>query len=101
MAGSSHHGSFFLPSQNLHTVYVIITVYAGRRGDGFENNYPIFHLSMECFICKVEKGDLTLLEHEAKKWLSFDELDDVDWLPADLLVVTALRKYMRKRGAEK
>lgn len=66
-----------------------------------EYDYPTFHFSMECFICKVEKGDLTLLEHEAKKWLSFDELDDVDWLPADLLVVTALRKYMRKRGAEK
>ena len=71
----------------------------GRRGDGFENNYPIFHLSMECFICKVEKGDPTLLEHEAKKWLSFDELDSVDWLPADLLVVTAFRKYLVKDRA--
>ena len=54
---------------------------------------------MECFICKVEKGDLTLLEHEAKKWLSFDELDSVDWLPADLLVVTAFRKYLVKDRA--
>ncbi|WP_279127608.1 hypothetical protein [Acidaminococcus fermentans] len=41
----------------------------------------------------MEKGDLTLLEHEAKKWLSFDELDAVDWLPADLLVVGELRKH--------
>jgi 8-oxo-dGTP diphosphatase len=53
---------------------------------------------MECFICKVEKGNLTLLEHEAKKWLSFDELDAVDWLPADLLVVTAFRKYLVKNS---
>ena len=37
VVGSSRHGSFLLQSQNLHTVYVIITVYAGRRGDGFEN----------------------------------------------------------------
>jgi 8-oxo-dGTP diphosphatase len=66
-----------------------------------EYDYPTFHLSMECFICKVEKGNLILLEHEAKKWLSFDELDAVDWLPADQLVVTAFRKYMCKRGAEK
>ena len=57
--------------------------------------YPTFHLSMECFICKVEKGDLTLLEHEAKKWLSFDELDNVDWLPADRVVVGELRKALK------
>lgn len=62
-----------------------------------EYDYPTLHLSMECFICKVEKGDLTLLEHEAKKWLSFDELDAVDLLPADLLVVGELRKYTRAR----
>ncbi|MGI5906668.1 MAG: hypothetical protein ACOX85_10500 [Candidatus Pararuminococcus gallinarum] len=35
-----------------------------------------------------------MLEHEAKKWLSFDELDTVDWLPADLLVVGELREYL-------
>ena len=57
---------------------------------------PTFHLSMQCFICKVEKGDLTLLEHEAKKWLSFDELDAVDWLPVDLLVVGELPKHMEE-----
>lgn len=61
-----------------------------------EYDYPTFHLSMECFLCKVERGDLTLLEHEAKKWLSFDELDAVDWLPADRIVVEGLRKYMGK-----
>lgn len=61
-----------------------------------EYDYPTFHLSMECFICKVEKGDLTLLEHEAKKWLSFDELDAVDWLPADLMVLVELQKHMEE-----
>lgn len=66
-----------------------------------EYDYPTFHLSMQCFICKVERGKLTLLEHEAARWLSYDELDEVDWLPADLLVVTAFRKYMCIRGAEK
>ena len=59
-----------------------------------EYDYPTFHLSMRCFICKVERGNLTLLEHEAARWLSYDELDDVDWLPADRVVVGELRKYM-------
>ncbi len=65
-----------------------------------EYDYPTFHLSMQCFLCKVEKGNLTLLEHEAAQWLSYDELNSVDWLPADLLVVTAFRKYLVKDRAE-
>lgn len=59
-------------------------------------DYPTFHLSMQCFICKVERGNLTLLEHEAARWLAYDELDDVDWLPADQIVVRDFRKYMGK-----
>ena len=63
-----------------------------------EYDYPSFHLSMECFICKVERGNPTLLEHEAARWLSYDELDDVEWLPADQLVVTEFNKYLVKRS---
>ena len=59
-----------------------------------EYDYPTFHLSMQCFLCKVEQGNLTLLEHEAAKWLSYDELNSVDWLPADRVVVRELRKYL-------
>lgn len=62
-----------------------------------EYDYPTFHLSIQCFLCKVEKGNLTLLEHEAARWLSYDELDDVDWLPADRLMVRELRKYLTNR----
>ena len=63
-----------------------------------EYDYPSFHLSMECFICKVERGNPILLEHEAARWLSYDELDDVEWLPADQLVVTEFNKYLVKRS---
>ena len=59
-----------------------------------EYDYPTFHLSMQCFLCKVEQGKLTLLEHEAARWLSYDELDDVNWLPADRVVVRELREYL-------
>ena len=34
---------------------------------------------------------MKLIEHEAAKWLSPDELDSVDWLPADVKVVEAVR----------
>jgi 8-oxo-dGTP diphosphatase len=38
---------------------------------------------MHCFWCRIESGNLTLKEHEAARWLNEDELESVDWLPAD------------------
>ena len=51
-----------------------------------------FHLTMHCFLCTVESGSLTLLEHEAARWLAPDELDSVQWLPADWEVIEILKK---------
>lgn len=48
-----------------------------------EYDYPQFHLSMQCFLCRIESGHPVLLEHEAARWLSPAELDSVEWLPAD------------------
>ncbi len=53
-------------------------------------DYPEFHLTMHCFMCSVVGGDITLTEHEAARWLTKDELYDIDWLPADIDVVKAL-----------
>ena len=54
-------------------------------------DYPNFHLTMHCYFCNVVGGELKLLEHEAAKGLSPSELDGVDWLPADVEVVNALK----------
>ena len=59
--------------------------------DTVEYDYPQFHLSMDCFICKIKSGDLVLKEHVAAKWLTKENLENVDWLPADLSVVEKLR----------
>ena len=48
-----------------------------------EHDYPKFHLIMYCYLCRVGSGKLTLLEHEAARWLLRSELDSVEWLPAD------------------
>ena len=55
----------------------------GELIDTVEYDYPSFHLSMDCFWCKIVKGNLVLLEAEASKWLAKDELYSVEWLPAD------------------
>ena len=39
------------------------------------------------FWCEIVSGDLVLKEHEAAKWLTKDELDSVEWLPADITLI--------------
>ncbi len=58
-----------------------------------EYDYPKFHLAMHCFICRVKTGKLTLMEHEAAKWLTMETIDAVKWLPADKEVVDMLKRH--------
>ena len=53
-----------------------------------EYDYPQFHLSMQCFLCRIESGHPVLLEHEAARWLFSVELDSVEWLPADRQLIS-------------
>ncbi len=56
-----------------------------------EHDYPNFHLSMDCFWARLAEGtEMKLLEHEAAKWLSIEDINSVDWLPADIKVVEAI-----------
>jgi len=64
----------------------------GERLCTVEHDYPAFHLSMQCFLCRVISGDFVLREHEAARWLGSDELWSVDWLPADIEVVKAIEQ---------
>ncbi len=66
----------------------------GELIDTIEYDYPTFHLSMDCFWAEILSGNLVLTEHEAAKWLTKEELDSVDWLPADITLIDKVRKCM-------
>ena len=70
------------------------TVRVGDLIDTIEYDYPAFHLSMDCFWCEVASGELKLLEAEAARWLTKEELDSVQWLPADVTLIDKIRKCM-------
>ena len=63
----------------------------GELIDTVEYDYPTFHLTMHCFLCELVSDHVVLREHEAAKWLDPDELDSVDWLPADLGLIDHLK----------
>lgn len=52
-----------------------------------EYDYPTFHLSMDCFWCEVISGNLILKEAQEARWLTKEQLHDVPWLPADLMLI--------------
>ncbi len=66
----------------------------GELIDTIAYDYPEFHLSMDCFWCEIVEGDLVLKEHEAARWLTKNQLDDVAWLPADITLIEKIRKNM-------
>ena len=57
-----------------------------------ECDYTAFHLSMDCFRCRIVSGKPVLKEHEACCWLDAENLDSVDWLPADRAVIELIQK---------
>ena len=68
----------------------------GSRILTVEYDYPDFHLSMDCFWCRVVQGNLELLEAEDARWLSAQELYSVNWLPADLGLVGKIKEELSR-----
>ena len=62
-------------------------------------DYPNFHLIMDTFICSLKDDKLNMvyhndneLEHEDYKWLTIKNIEEVNWLPADIEIVNELKK---------
>lgn len=64
----------------------------GELIDTIEYDYPQLHLSMDCFWCEIVSGNLVLKEHEAARWLTKKQLNDVKWLPADVTLIEKIGK---------
>lgn len=62
--------------------------------DRVEYEYETFYLEMDCFLCTVAAGDLVLKEHADSAWLTAENLESVDWLPADISLIEKIRRSM-------
>ena len=60
-----------------------------------EYDYPNFHLSMACYFCQIESGDLVLKEHDDAKWLTKESLYSVDWLEADKVILQDIEEQLK------
>jgi len=71
-----------------------VKIEVGELVDTVEYDYPQFHLKMDCFFCEIVSGDLSFHEHMASKWLTKENLDSVDWLPANIALIEKLKKII-------
>ncbi|MCI5896388.1 MAG: 8-oxo-dGTP diphosphatase MutT [Candidatus Aphodousia sp.] len=71
-----------------------VEVLVGDLLETVEYDYPNFHLTMHCFFCTMQAGEVVLKEHEAAKWLTAQTLDSVKWLPADEGLIEKLREKL-------
>lgn len=69
-------------------------VKVGNLIDTIEYDYPYFHLSMDCFWCEIVDGNPVLKEHEDGKWLAREEMDTIEWLPADRMIVQTIKEKL-------
>ena len=66
----------------------------GELIDTIEYDYPMFHLSMDCFWAAVVAGRLVLKEAEAARWLIKENLENVPWLPADAFLIERIKEVI-------
>lgn len=69
-------------------------IQVGELIDTIEYDYLEFHLSMKCYACEIISGNLHLIEHEAARWLTAEQLDSVDWLPADITLIPKIARML-------
>lgn len=56
------------------------------------HHYQTFIVTLHPFLCSIVRGEITLYEHTASRWLRPDELSALDWADADWPLVEIYRK---------
>jgi len=65
-------------------------VYVGRQLGQVKYAYPDFTVRINLYLCKGGEGEFKLLEHLDYRWLTAEELQDLNWTAADREFVETL-----------
>lgn len=70
------------------------TLKIGNKITTISHQYKDFKIIMSAYLCSILNGNLLLKEHIDSKWLTRDNIKNVDWAPADIPIVDELLKQM-------
>ena len=72
------------------TEELLCTVDVGDHLETTSHEYDFGIVNLTTFMCELVDGEPKLTEHEAQVWLQGDELESLDWAPADIPAVKLL-----------
>ncbi len=55
-----------------------------------KHEYEFGSVYLSSYICKIENGNIKLIEHENYNWVSIEELSNFNFVPADECIVKKL-----------
>ena len=58
-------------------------VYVGRRIGEVDYSYPNYDITLTAYWCRGGEGDFQLFSHLDARWLTREEMDELDWTAAD------------------
>lgn len=67
-----------------------VTATVGDKVTSTVYEYDFATIELTTFLCTIESGDLTLNDHDAIRWVSPAEAQELDWAPADIPAVKLL-----------
>ena len=59
--------------------------------------YPTHRVRLHPFICEPDQGEIYLAEHQEYRWVEFGALEALDWLDAD---VEVLSLFLERQGIQ-
>lgn len=65
--------------------------YIGLSNHEYKDLDKPFSITMYAYECKLIEGELTLSEHTEKKWGKIEDLDNINFAPADLPIVKLIK----------
>lgn len=86
-AGENHHQALIREIKEELDVIIDVKEHLIQ----IEYTYPNFHLIMDCYWAELAEGTIELKEHQDARWIRKEELDSLDWLPADIEVVEKIK----------
>ena len=70
-----------------------ITVQPERVFMEVTHEYPDLTVRLTLYTARIREGTPTLLEHNAMKWIRVEEAEELEFCPADVEILAAIRRY--------
>ncbi len=66
-------------------------IFVGKKLGSITHEYPDFKVKLTAYLCKGGDTDFKMLEHLDYKWLTLEEMENLNWTEADRKLLEIIR----------